>query len=178
VIGNGAVTLGGDSAATNSSFEQDTRLDAKVFKRGPFVIGYAGSFRMGQLMRFKLKVDEQKSSMDDYEFMVTVFAEAVRQLLKDYGVAGKKEEVESGGQFLIGYRGKLYVMEEDYNVGIVAEKYAAIGGGSEIAKGAMFVQSERLTVRKRILKALEASARFHAGTSAPFTLVSMNGGSK
>jgi len=76
------VYLGGDSAGV-SGLDVTIRKDPKVFKKDEMVIGYTSSFRMGQLLCFKLKIPKQPSKMDDYEYLCTLFVDAVRKCLKD-----------------------------------------------------------------------------------------------
>ena len=70
------VYIGADSAAVHSWTRRQTSL-AKVFRRGPFLIGYTTSFRMGQLLQHELTVPKQQGD-DDVHYLVTQFIEAVR----------------------------------------------------------------------------------------------------
>ena len=45
------IWMGGDSAAFRDD-ERTNRADEKVFKNGDFLLGYSGSFRVGQLIRY------------------------------------------------------------------------------------------------------------------------------
>jgi 20S proteasome alpha/beta subunit len=168
------VYLGADSCGSDEFIKQ-TRLDPKVFLRDPFVIGFTDSFRMGQVLRYKFNPPEQPASMDDYEYMVTMFIDSVRQCFRNAGFASKENDVENGGTFLVGYKGQLYVIDEDYQVGIVAENYAAIGCGEAFAQGALFAlaaSTKRTSTKDRIRIALEAAAQFAVGVGGPFNYVS------
>ena len=90
----GTVYIGGDSAGVNSRFDLAIRADQKVFINGPFVMGFTSSFRMGQLLRYKLTPPERYESQDLYNFMVTAFIDAVRACLKTGGFMRKENEVE------------------------------------------------------------------------------------
>lgn len=172
VVEDGHVILGGDSMGSDG-FTKQTRVDPKVFRRGPFVIGFCGSFRMGQVLRFKLRIPDHPRDMDDYEYMVTAFVDSVRECLMTAGVGKKNEDnTEEGGTFLVGYKGKLYVIEEDYQVGVVGDDFDCVGAGHEIAKGAMYAQSGQVSGRRRIRKALEAAAKFSVSVGPPFNFVS------
>jgi hypothetical protein len=171
LVEGGRVHLGGDSQGTGG-YSKSVRLDPKVFKRGKFVIGFTSSFRMGQVLQHKLNVPDQPEGVDDHEFMVTTFVDSVRSCFKDSGYARKEHEVEEGGTFLVGYKGKLYEIQSDYQVAIYAETYTAIGCGDDIAKGAMFAQDPNVNPLHRIQIALEAASRFSAGVGAPFNFVS------
>lgn len=171
LVENGVVHLGGDSQGTGG-YSKTTRLDPKVFKRGPFVIGFTSSFRMGQILRHRLETPVHPEGMSDHEYMVTLFIDKVRGCLKDAGYAKRTNEVEEGGCFLVGYRGVLYQVESDYQVGIPAAPYEAVGCGDDLAKGAMYAQDPNLKPEHRIRVALEAAAKFSAGVGAPFHFVS------
>ena len=56
----GEVYIGADSAATSGWAVSATRLP-KVFLVNEFLIGYAGSFRMGQLLQHKLQIEHVKN---------------------------------------------------------------------------------------------------------------------
>src|SRR6476620_5754324 len=116
LVHNGNVYIGGDSAGV-AGYALTVRADEKVFQNGDFLMGFTTSFRMGQLLRFKFKAPYHKSEMDTYEYMVTEFVDAVRQCLKDGGYAQIKHGEETGGSFLVGYRGELFAIDGDYQVG-------------------------------------------------------------
>jgi len=163
------VYIGGDSAGVGG-LHLTLRDDPKVFKNGPFLIGFTTSFRMGQLLMYAFKPPKQKVK-DDYEFMVTKFVDAVRKCWKKGGYLNKKNEVEKGGTFLIAYKEKLYCMDSDLQIGIASAGYDAVGCGYDLALGAMSATEDaHLEPEDRITKALEAAAKFSAGVSAPFII--------
>ncbi|KKN17732.1 hypothetical protein LCGC14_0962700, partial [marine sediment metagenome] len=51
----GKAWMGGDSAGV-AGHHTHPRRDPKVFRVGPVLIGYTSSFRMGQLLRYHLKI--------------------------------------------------------------------------------------------------------------------------
>ena len=165
---DGRITIGGDAAAVEG-MRISQRMDPKVFRVGPYIIGFSDSFRMGQLLRFSLDVPEQASTSDDFEHLCTVFVDAVRHCLREGGFAKQSEGEESGGVFLVGYRGALYCIDEDYHVGRSAHGYEAIGCGEEFALGSL--ASTTGNAKSRILKALEAAALHSTGVCEPFTVV-------
>ncbi|MGD9099370.1 MAG: hypothetical protein PVF45_02740 [Anaerolineae bacterium] len=173
LVKSGVAYVGADSASVCGYETRVTRLP-KVFRRGGFLIGYTSSFRMGQLLQYQLDVPLQGGEPDDV-YMVQTFVEAVRNLLKDHGYARVENNVESGGAFLVGYRGRLYSVQSDFQVNETADGFEAIGAGREYALGAMRVL-KHLGPKKRIKKALEASAHFCNAVAGPFRVVSERGG--
>jgi ATP-dependent protease HslVU (ClpYQ) peptidase subunit len=167
------VTIGGDSAGVGG-FDLTVRADEKVFVLGEFIFGFTTSFRMGQLLRYHLKPPEFKEGQDVFAYMVTSFVDAARTILKNGGFAQKENEVEQGGTFLVGIRGKLFAVQSDYQVAESADPFCAVGCGDQIANGAMYAMSGfELTAKQRVLKALEAAERFSAGVRRPFVVKSV-----
>lgn len=158
------VYIGGDSAGVSGS-NREVRADPKVFRNGPFLMGYAGSFRVGQLMRFALKPPIHQDGVDDYEYMVVDFIKAVKTTLKD-------NFFESGPTFLVGYRGQLYSVDSDLQVGIPLYRIAAVGSGAAIALGAVHALNT-WEPEAKIRRALEISASLNTGVAGPFTVMSM-----
>ena len=100
--------------------------------------------------------------------MVTSFIDTARKCFRDNGFGDK--EATAGGTFLVGYNGKLYTINSDYQVGIPADTFDAVGSGSDLALGAMFA-TKNLEPVKRIKLALEAASTFNAGVAPPFRIV-------
>jgi ATP-dependent protease HslVU (ClpYQ) peptidase subunit len=169
----GKVWMGGDSAGSDSSFSIQTRTDPKVFEKGEFLIGIAGSFRMGNLLRFKFHPPAPAEGEESLEFICTSFLDAVRICFIENGYAQKENNVEViDGLFLVGWRGSIYCVYEDYQVATVSEEYAAIGCGQDLALGALYSTKDKKP-QDRLRNALEAAARFSAGVRGPFVIKSI-----
>lgn len=168
-----AIHMGGDSAGVDSALAIQIRQEPKVFAKGKFLIGGSGSFRMLNLLRYKFDPPpHDPDDQDDHEYMVSEFVERVRFVFQEHGYASKEDNVESmDGEFLVGYRGNIYVVCEDFQVGVISDGYAACGSGTEIALGSLF-STVGQPPRKRLAVALEAAERFNAGVRGPFTYVS------
>lgn len=168
LVQKGRVYLGVDSAAVQGWTRRPSQV-SKVFRRGPFLIGYTTSFRMGQLLEHHLTVPAQKDTQTDMSFMVTLFIESVRVLLKEKGFTKIESNTEKGGQFLVAYRKHLYTIESDFQVGHMVEQFDAIGSGAEFALGAMKAL-EKTAPMARVRKALEIAANYNMGVCGPFTI--------
>ncbi len=176
-VHDGSVYIGGDSAGVSGD-DIKIRLDPKVFVlEDRFIIGFTSSFRMGQLLRFSLKLPVQKQDQDDYEFMCTAFIDAVRKCFSDGGYMGKDDddgEREEGGDFLVGYRGVLYEIGRDFQVGISQEPYSSIGCAESYAHGSLFATATLgWDPEKMINNALEAAAHFSTSVRGPFTILKL-----
>jgi len=131
-------------------------------------MGFTSSFRMGQLLQYKLIPPPQDPQVDDYEYLVTCFIDSVRQCFIDngYGNVGLNEF----GQFMFGYNGKLYYVDEDLQVGTDTNNYMSLGCGSSYALGSLF-STKRKSLKTRIKTALEAASEFSTGVCPPFYIV-------
>ena len=170
LISGETIYMGADSAGVNdANLDFARRKDSKVFKRDNMIIGFTSSFRMGQLLRFDLKVPEHRRNKDVYEYMVTDFMKAVRKCFLDGGFTEKEHNVESGGEFIVGYRGRLFHIMDDFQVGENEDSYLAIGSGESFALGSLY-SSEHLEPDERVELALSAAENFNAGVRSPFVI--------
>lgn len=162
------VWMGGDSAGVGG-YDLTVRADQKVFRNGPMLFGFTSSFRMGQLLQHALTIPAHDSCVAVEKWMTTTFMDAIRDCLKVHGWATKEKEQEAGGTFLVGYKGALYEIADDYQVGIPADGFAAVGCGGRIALGALFA-SAHLKGKKRAEMALSAAERLSIGVRGPFRI--------
>ena len=167
LVDDGKVYMGGDSAGV-AGLDITTRKDPKVFINGSFLFGCEGSFRMMQLLRFKLSPPKHHTDIDVYEFMVVNFVEAVRECLKTGGYTRVDNNKEKGGFFLVGYKGRIFDIESDFQVGESEKGYCTYGCGSPFAMGSLYQTEGQENPKKRVLAALAAAQEFSAGVREPF----------
>lgn len=166
---NGNIYIGGDSAGV-AGLSISIRNDEKVFQNGPFVFGFTSSFRMGQILRYKFYPPEQTPSQSDMKYMVTDFIDSVRQCFAANGFGDKDATV--GGNFLVGYKGNLYNIQDDFQVGLPNVDFDAAGCGTDLALGSLYsTQGSNLSPEQRITVALEAASKFSAGVAPPFIIL-------
>jgi len=175
IVDNGIIYMGADSAGT-SGYEQRLRRDEKIFINNDFIMGFTSSFRMGQLLRYSFKPPKfHADDKDIFAYMATDFVNEVRSCLKSGGYAQSDKGEETGGCFLVGHKGRLFEIEDDYQVAEVYESYMAIGSGQSYAIGA-FAATEGEPVKTRLEKALKIAEKFNAGVSGPFNYLTLGEG--
>lgn len=168
VEGN-TVYMGGDAAGTNYQLHQDLYDTPKVFRNDGALIGSCGSARQADLLRHVLKMPDHDPRMDLEKYMVKEFVNAVRDCFKSGGVCATDKGVEqSCGHFIVGLKGRLFVIYDDFQVRVPKLPYAAVGCGDQIALGALFASDHVTSGRERVELALKASERFSAGVRGPF----------
>ena len=171
VHNDGKVWIGGDSAAF-SERDLSVRADSKVFRNGEFLFGFTSSFRMGQVLRYKFKPPE-RHEQELYSYMVTTFVDAIRQCLKEAGFARKENEMETGGEFLVGHGGRLFTVYSDYQIAETMDGYAACGSASSVVCGALFASQGMSDPDARIRLSLNAAEHHNCYVRGPFVVDSI-----
>jgi hypothetical protein len=143
----------------------------KVFRRGDILFGYTSSFRMGQLLQYRLAVPERGDRPLE-EWMVVDFAEAVRACLKEGGYTKVQESREKVGCFLVGLEGRLFLFDDEHNVLEPSYGYDAVGSGISVARGSLHSTARlRLAPEERLRLALEAACEHVTTVRAPFDII-------
>lgn len=174
----GGVTIAADSAGTNG-WSISSRADAKLFRVGPYLFGFCGSFRMGQLLHYSLDAPLLPDDDDIERHMATKFVDTVRCCLQLGGYAKSKNDVESGGTFLVAAAGHLFCIQDDYQVARQLMGYDVIGSGEEVALGSLHSTADYdLTPTERALMALHAAADLTTFVRAPFHVETLTAGDR
>lgn len=172
------IYLGGDSAGTSGS-DIIIRTDPKVFKKknktDDFLFGFTSSYRMGQLLISpKFTPPPQKENISDFEYMISDFIDEIRKTMKNGGYSTIQNNEEVGGVFFVAYRGHLYTIGIDFQVGETSLNYSSIGSGEDIANGALYILSKSdKSPHEIIKKSLEATAYFKNNVHGPFKIISL-----
>jgi ATP-dependent protease HslVU (ClpYQ) peptidase subunit len=169
LVHDGAVYIGADSAGV-AGMSLTVRADEKVFRLGKkMVVGFTSSFRMGQLIRYRMQgVEPPARKLTDW--MVTEFVDRCRDVMSDGGFLEKKNDRISGGSFLVGVHGRLFAIFDDFQVSEAAEPFDAVGCGHDLAKGAMFA-TPGCQPRNRVMTALRAAEAMSAAVRRPFRIL-------
>lgn len=180
IVENGKIFMGGDSASVADNSLQ-IRADEKVFRKDGMLFGFTSSFRMGQIIRYCLKIPEQPNSKNDYEYLCSYFIDELIKCFSDKGYLQKKDEVKSGGTFLLGYKSNLYSIENDFQVGKVTNSFNACGCGQDVALGVLYELNNQeakgkapvvRSPKEKLIRALKAAEHFSAGVRGPFNIIS------
>jgi len=171
LVEDGVVYLGGDSSAV-AGWSLDLRCEPKVFRRGEFVFGFTTSFRFGQLLKYALKLPGLKKGQDVVEFLVVDLMDCLRKCL------GEREwkdcSKEEGGEFLLGFRGRLFEVDADFQVGEPLSGVAGVGCGGELCRASLLTSlGFGWAPEDRVRRALEVAERLNMGVRGPFHVVSV-----
>jgi len=166
------IFMGADSSAMlgDAIFK---RSDEKVFINGPMIFGFAGSFRMGQILRYCFEIPKKSKKIDDYQYLCTTFVDKLVDCFTKKGFAEVEDNVVSGGTFLIGFGGNLYEVGPDFQVAKDLINYSVIGIGEQFARGALYIldQDDNLPPEQKVYMALEAAEEFSSSVTSPFSIM-------
>lgn len=156
------VWIGADSRASTDEGEVRPIIAEKVFNNGPYLIGFIGSVRGGQLVR------------PEYFKPPTRIKDWPDALIKHYEAKGCLVTTETqtsamACNFIIGdtRTGQLFEILVDFQMNEIPEM-TAIGSGSNFAFGSLFTTRElNINGKRRVELALEAAETFDAATGPP-----------
>ena len=175
LVENGRVWIGADSASVESDRLVCYPVKCeKVFIKGQFIYGFSQSFRSGQVLRYSFIPPKHPKQMDTTEYLSTLFVDRLRKTYEKAGYGGKDEEGELGGHFVLGYNGKLFTMQDDYNVSESVDNYTAVGCADLACFGSLY-STEGKFPEERIRMALDAAKHFSGGVKEPFIIKSIKG---
>ena len=160
-----SVLLGGDSAASGNN-RKVSRLDKKIFKLGDIIFGFAGSFRIGQLIKYQLKIPNKIENINNEEYVINYLIREIVIMLKQNRLV-KNNKMDCN--LLIGLGNQIYKVDSDFQIEITNDEYASIGDGEDFALGALYALKDSIfTPEEKAQKALEASARYCTTVEEPF----------
>lgn len=172
----GRIWIGGDSAGVED-LDLTTRADRKIFYLGGpegnvLLLGFSGSFRVGQLLRHKLQIPKRDQDVPIEDWMHVEFLDRVRNTLSTGGVLKSENRVESfEGSILVGTEGRLFKIECDLQIGEHLLGFDACGSGRPYAMGSLWSSREFNTphdAQGRLDKALNCAEAFSAGVRGPY----------
>jgi ATP-dependent protease HslVU (ClpYQ) peptidase subunit len=177
----GITYIGGDSFGSNSymGMTYNTKKVFHINDQKEIIVGYTSSFRMGQLIQYSNTLFNNDDFLIDNKinekYFVNTFIPKLQDLFSKGGYQENNNDVLLGGEFLIAYKNKLFVIQCDYSILESSDDYLACGCGESFALGSLYTtQNKKYTPEERILLALESASKFSTGVSGPFYLVSTN----
>lgn len=141
----------------------------KVWKLGPYLIGYAGSMD-GERIRYNFNpyVPDIK---DTDKFMQTKFIKQLRAFYNDFWVDTSKEG-DLG--LIIAVRGNIYEHSSaDMSLSKYTLPYLAMGSGAEYAYGYLNATEKAKDARKRVVGAVNSAIKFSPSCMGPVDVVSV-----
>lgn len=166
------VMMGCDSLGS-SGWDCEVRKDPKMGKVGDYLLGYSGSYRLGQVLLYDFDPPaiESRDGHKLYSFIVSKFIPKLRDTLVGAGAIKETNKIQEldGASFIIGIGSHIFVVGLDFQVAWPSLPYAAIGCGAPYAIGAMYLgHKSRFSGQALLQSGLEAATKFSNGVRGPF----------
>ncbi len=173
VVKNNEVWIGGDSYMEINQISQTTARP-KVFRKfepqsgRPVLIGQCGDAMLGQIAEFQFDVLERPEGGDIFRHVCDGIAQPLLNAINARAESLKlKGKDWPRGRFLIGYEGRLFIIDRQFYVSETTGEFNSIGAGEDAALGCLFA-TKRLAPTARAQKALEAAAKYSSLVAPPF----------
>ena len=168
------IILGADSAAIGDGSEIYTPPEPKVFACGPYLVGVCGSYRVGQVLRYRAELPEPPPSTDLRSFLIRDLVPAIGSLLEAERVLGSSRAcLGDKVSLLLGYQDQLWHIGSDLTV-LPEVEFGAIGSGRLRAYAALHALKRAGVepAQRRLELALETAAKYTATVRPPWHFVS------
>ena len=135
------VFMASDSVSANAYAKREVNTPKMFVVKTPdkvkILIGGTTSWRMLQLLQLEVKYPTL-GKLDIPKYLVTKLVPKIRKVFADNGFTTISSNKERGGQFLIGLKRRLFLIESDFCVLERVNGGDAIGSGFEVALGAIY----------------------------------------
>ena len=176
VVENGVVWMGADSFSGNGYFCSKSSLP-KVFLRDGILLGTAGDWRGSALLQ-NMEVPACPDDMPVELYLAGLFVGAMREHFRAHGFLQEvnSQQQTEDMQILIGFRGRLFALWQQFQVTESLEGYEAIGAGMYVAAGALYAaQQMKLPVAEQLEMSLMAARAHHPVVRPPFVMMNEHG---
>lgn len=171
VVEGGKVTLAADTQGS-AGWDKTYRKDKKVFKAHGILYGFTSSYRMGQILQYHTEeVLASDRDKDTHAYVVKHLVPMWRRVLSANGFAKKKDGEDQAGVFLVGIDGRLFRIDNDFQVGESVKPYEAVGCGESYALGAMFALYGASSTLDLATNAVETAMEFSNGCGGSIDVI-------
>lgn len=168
LVHKGKAYLGADSQCLNG-WHKVKNPNPKIFRKGELIIGSSGSQRVSDIVEHNLDL-ERDNGKEPIKYIAGGFVPALRACLSEHGALIKKDTEEMDGVLLIGYKGKLFIIGEDFTISEVGP-YEAIGSGGKYVYGYLYAAGTLTDPIAAINGALECAEHFCAAVCKPYVVM-------
>lgn len=177
VTHNGETVIGADAFLGNTRIS-DRSAASKIFRRGDFYIGVAGSLRMSQVLRYSmpfLYFEYGGLELTVDQFLATTFADGLRATLEEHNLMGE-DGFDEVSAILIVHKNRIFEIQQDFSVIESASQYYAIGAGTGEALGSLYaatkwgVSGADIRAYSLVEIGLSAAAEFSPYVREPFDI--------
>ena len=163
------IYFGADSLGS-TEYKKSNRRDQKLFYKDNMLIGFTSSFRMGNILQYKLEIPKHKSNISTNVYMNTIFIDNVIKCFEDNKYISNVDSTISGGTFLVGYKNRIFKIESDFQVAEDYGNFSSCGSGEDIATGVMegiLKINKNIAPEKLIKIAIQIASKYIPSVGGP-----------
>jgi ATP-dependent protease HslVU (ClpYQ) peptidase subunit len=140
-----SVILAADRLA-NVNNVTETYHTKKIFKKSfidgsSAIFGFCGAYRLGDILNYRLSMPNFDGA-DVNTYLVNTFIPRLIECFKYNGFLTQDEDgALRGGEFLLGFSNRLFLIQDDFSVLEPDNGYTALGTGMEYALGSLYSTS-------------------------------------
>jgi hypothetical protein len=156
--------------------EDEGKIDYESCETDSMAFGCCGGFRMMQILEHWFEPPAYYPDQETViKYLTTGFMDGLREVLTEKGAMKRGKDVETTtGDFLLGFRGELYHVDDTFQLIRVPNQEYATGAGADFAFGSLFsTKKSKWPPQTRILEALECAATYNLATRGPFDIISI-----
>ncbi|MFA5557620.1 MAG: hypothetical protein WDA29_11060 [Flavobacteriaceae bacterium] len=122
--------IAGDSDGYSDSAKTALK-SKKIFEKNNMLIGYCGSFRLGQLLEYVIDFPRKLKSKDELAYLVQEVVPMIRNCFNE----SSDIEHETFSFLFVMESGAIFEVESNYQIMAHDRPYVAIGSGRDVADG-------------------------------------------
>lgn len=169
LVRDDTIHMAADSFLGNNNNRSRSRIP-KLWRFGEALIGFSGSGSAMNAVRFRMTMPEHAEDETDEHYMTVKFVDALREAVGAAGRRKKENDLESAKTWLlVGYRGLLWRVYDDFCVAAYDRDYDAVGAGEDFAYGVLHALKDSDRSPKDVLTAaLDAACEHSPYCIAPY----------
>lgn len=176
VTDGNTIYAGADTAAGQND-EIYQIPEPKIFLHNSMLFGFCGSYRLGQIVRYRSNLPSPGSDYTDLiTFLAREFVPALKAAVEADGAAlPGKSFLGEGTGLLVGYNGELGMVGSTLAVMSASRPYLSIGSGRTRAYPALYALTQVGTPpgRRLVELTLEAAADYTLTVRGPYQFVEL-----
>lgn len=167
IVDNNKVYMGCDSAISGEN-SINFLSESKIISKGVnetsdnLLIGVAGTLRGLQLLKYQWNPPTHNGDTPDEKYIYVNVLNSIKDLFTEHNHGAYVDEQSMcEDNYMIGYKGRLYMIDFNYQVIQVDTPYCCIGSGDKYAYGALeIIRYADIDAKKRITGAIEVVSKF------------------
>ena len=169
---DGNIHMASDSSASDGHSQVSIK-SPKIFQVGEILIGYSNSFRAAQVLEYDFSPTPRTELQEDMEYLCSYFVHDIREAFISAGACDR----EANGcdcDLIIGYRGNIYQLQNDFSILHITDNFLSIGAGSEAANAVLHAIKDMGIKTENMLRlALETTSYYITSVRAPYHFVTL-----